>query len=468
MPARRSASTKKRSSAAAQLPAPPSLWHTIGPSFILLGLALGSGELLLWPYLVANYGLGLLWGALLGVTFQYVLNTEVMRYTLAWGESVFLGFRRLNRLWPVWFILSTFIPWSLPGFSSAASQILASLFPVLPVTLVSILLLLLTGLILTLGRTLYKTMETWQRTIVMLGVPFLLVLTLLIATPADWHQAVLGLIGQGDGWWFFPPNIGLFAFLGAFAYSGAGGNLNLAQTYYIKEKGFGMGQGTQKISSLLQGGQQKARLAGKLFAPTVANDRKWRQWWQLVTTEHALVFWSLGFLTIFILTVLAHALVYGQAAGEGLTFLYQEADLIGQRFNAAWRLVFLFVAAQMLFSTQLGVLESSSRIISENILLLGYKPGKSVDLSQSFYVALWAQIGLGIAVLLLGFQEPRFLITLSAILNGAAMMVAFPLIYWLNRQRLPRHIQPGKIRQGILFAAFIFFLIFVSLTLFNS
>jgi hypothetical protein len=217
VPARRSASTKKRSSAAAQLPAPPSLWHTIGPSFILLGLALGSGELLLWPYLVANYGLGLLWGALLGVTFQYVLNTEVMRYTLAWGESVFLGFRRLNRLWPVWFILSTFIPWSLPGFSSAASQILASLFPVFPVTLVSILLLLLTGLILTLGRTLYKTMETWQRTIVMLGVPFLLVLTLLIATPADWHQAVLGLIGQGDGWWFFPPNIGLFAFLGACA-----------------------------------------------------------------------------------------------------------------------------------------------------------------------------------------------------------------------------------------------------------
>jgi len=67
------------------LPTPPSIVRTLGPSFILLGLALGSGELILWPYLTAQYGLGLLWGGLLGITLQFVLNTEAMRYTLAWG-----------------------------------------------------------------------------------------------------------------------------------------------------------------------------------------------------------------------------------------------------------------------------------------------------------------------------------------------------------------------------------------------
>src|SRR3989338_5726921 len=95
------------------LKSPPSIWKTLGPSFILLGLALGSGELILWPYLTANYGLGLLWGGLLGISFQYVLNTEAMRYTLAWGESVFVGLRKLSILIPVWYIISTFIPWSL-------------------------------------------------------------------------------------------------------------------------------------------------------------------------------------------------------------------------------------------------------------------------------------------------------------------------------------------------------------------
>ena len=86
------------------LPNPPGLIHTLGPSFVLLGLALGSGELILWPYLAARYGLGLLWGGLLGITFQFILNTEVMRYSLAWGESVFVGFRKLARWIPLWFI----------------------------------------------------------------------------------------------------------------------------------------------------------------------------------------------------------------------------------------------------------------------------------------------------------------------------------------------------------------------------
>ena len=117
---------------------PPSLVKTIGPSFILLGLALGSGELILWPYLAANYGLGLVWGALLGVTLQFVLNTEVMRYTLTRGESIFLGFRRMSVFVTLWYIISTFIPWSIPGFSSASSELLVHLVPALPETGVAV------------------------------------------------------------------------------------------------------------------------------------------------------------------------------------------------------------------------------------------------------------------------------------------------------------------------------------------
>jgi len=468
VPAQRRTATKSANKQPDNLPNPPSLWRTIGPSFILLGIALGSGELLLWPYLTANFGLGLMWGALLGVTLQFFLNTEVMRFSLARGESVFLGFRRLSAIWPVWFILSTFIPWSLPGFSSAASQVLSNLFPALPPTAFAIILLIFTGIILTLGKTLYKTMEVFQRTVILLGVPFLLFLAFYFAEPIHWQEAILGLAGRGDGWWFFPTNIGLFAFLGAFAYSGAGGNLNLAQTYYVKEKGLGMGHGTQKISSLLSGGKQKVHLDGKLFRSTPANWRKWDKWWKLVLTEHLLVFWSLSFFTIFILSVLAYALIFGQAQADGIQFLYQEAGEIGRRTSGTIEILFLLVAAQMLFSTQIGVLESSSRIISENILLLFYKPGKSFNLSKSFYIALWGQISLGIIVLLLGFKEPRFLITMSAALNAAAMMVSFPLTYWLNKRHLPKKMQPGSGRLIIFVGSFIFFLVLLAMTILNS
>src|SRR4030066_1852869 len=94
-----------------ELPDPPRLSKLIGPSFILLGLGLGSGELILWPYLASNFGLGIIWGAVIGITLQFFLNMEIERYTLVTGESVFVGLaRKLKVVAPVCFILSTFIP----------------------------------------------------------------------------------------------------------------------------------------------------------------------------------------------------------------------------------------------------------------------------------------------------------------------------------------------------------------------
>lgn len=454
------------------LPKPPSLWQTLGPSFILLGLALGSGELILWPYLSANYGLGLLWGGLLGITFQFVLNTEVMRYSLAWGESVFVGFRQMGWVITLWYIISTLIPWSIPGFSSAASQIIFHMFGgSLPIDtqigekIVAISLLIITGLILSLGKTLYKTMEVLQRSVIFLGLPFILFLTFWLAQSTDWQEVVWGLVGRGDGWQWFPQGIALASFLGAFAYSGAGGNLNLAQSYYIKEKGFGMGKFSSKIISVLSGGSKAVNIEGKTFKDTPHNRRLWDKWWKLINTEHFIVFWGLGFITIVVLALLAKILVYGSGVDSGISFLYAEAAQITIRTHAFFGTFFLIVAAMMLFSTQLGVLESSSRIISENTLLLFYKKGRKYNMSLGFYVALWAQIALGIIIYSLGWVEPRLLLTVSAILNGIAMMVSFPLIYLLNKKKLAKRYQPALWRKAIMLMAFVFFVIFVVITL---
>lgn len=449
------------------LPKPISLRNSIGPSFIMLGLALGSGELILWPYLAANWGLGLLWGALLGISFQYVLNTEVMRYSLAWGESVFVGFKKLSILIPIWYIISTFIPWSLPGFSSASSEIMTTLVPSLPETGLAIGFLLITGLMLSAGKTVYKTMETFQKSVVILGLPFLFIVTLLMTNHMDWIQAAWGMVGKGNGWWFFPQGVALASFLGAFAYSGAGGNLNLAQSYYIKEKGFGMGAYSQKLASLFSGKSQAIELEGTQFKDSNLNQVRWEGWWKLVTREHFLVFWGLGFITIVILSVLASATVYGTQVEEGLSFLYAEATSIAAVTHPVVGTFFLLVAALMLFSTQVGVLESSSRIISENVLLLFYKKHKKMNLSKAFYVALWGQISLGIIIYMVGIQEPRFLLTLGAVLNAAAMMMSFILIGILNKKKLSQRYQAPFWRRAVMFVAVCFFAYFLALTLQN-
>src|SRR3989338_1233157 len=87
----------------------------IGPSFIILALGLGSGEVILWPYLASNYGLGIAWGALLGITFQFFINMEIERYALVKGESVFVGIAKIFPRSVYWFIISTFIGFGIPG-----------------------------------------------------------------------------------------------------------------------------------------------------------------------------------------------------------------------------------------------------------------------------------------------------------------------------------------------------------------
>lgn len=443
------------------LPEPISLKKSLGPSVILLGLSLGSGELIMWPYLISQYGLGIIWGGLVGITFQYFLNTEIMRYTLAWGESVFVGWRRWGRYLPLWFIFSTVIPWALPGFVTAAATMLNHVFPIFNIRYSSVLLLLITGVIISSGKTLYKTMERVQFTLLSVGIPAITILTLYLARGSDWQALFAGLIGRGHGYQWLPKGIALGAFLGAFAYSGAGGNLNLSQSSYIKEKGFGMGKYGAKISSLLAG-QVTAHLDGALFTLSATNLSRWRRWWQLTRAEHAIVFWGIGLTTILLLGVLSAATtrIGGVPASEGLAFFFHEASVIGSSTWPVIGSIFVLVGALMLFTTQLGILESASRIIAENVLLLKYRVGEEVNATRMFYLVLWSELTFSSLFLLFGLSEPRTILTLGALLNAAAMMVAFILILLLNR-RLPRVIQPPFIRQAILVIAACFFLYFL-------
>ena len=61
------------------LPAAPSWKSLVGPSVLLLGLSLGSGEFVLWPYITYKFGFVVFWACMVGVTTQYFLNMEIER-----------------------------------------------------------------------------------------------------------------------------------------------------------------------------------------------------------------------------------------------------------------------------------------------------------------------------------------------------------------------------------------------------
>lgn len=442
-------------------PAPP-LRKLIGPSFLILALGLGSGEVILWPYLVANHGLVIAWGALIGITFQYFINLEIERYALVKGESVFVGIGKRWKAAPVWFILSTFAGYGLPGIVASSAYVASSLMHVEDTRLVGSILLVLVGLILSSGKTVYGLMEKITRTVLLVGVPLIFALAVAMASRADWAELGRGLVGFAGPGPLIPEGVALATFLAAFAYSGAGGNLNLTQSIYVKEKGYGMAAYAERMAGLFtaRGAKAKIRLSGPSFEDTPEARGAFRTWWRRVSVEHALVFWLMGTLSILMLMLLSYAAAHGMPGNaQGIQFVLTEGGAIASRIGGAAGTAFLVAVAVMLFQTQLGVTDSSSRIMAENLAIAYTRAtGKEeVRLSHTYFAFVWTQVAFGVLLFLLNAAEPKTLLVLGACLNAVAMFVHVGLVAVLNRSALPKAYQAPLWRQALLWTIFAFF-----------
>jgi len=454
-------------------PKPISLMKLFGPSFIILALGLGSGEIILWPYLVSNFGLGIAWGALLGITFQYFMNMEIERYTLVKGESVFVGLNKMFRKAPYWFIFSTFIGFGIPGIIAASAKVFSHILGIDDFKWIAIAFLIFIGLILSSSKTVYGRMESITKFVILIGAPFVFILAVLLSDANDWVMLGKGLVGNGEGFSFLPIGIGFATFLAAFAYSGAGGNLNLTQSIYIKEKGYGMGKYAQKISGFFRiKRNEKIKLSGEDFKISKENLSNFRIWWRRISLEHLFVFWLVGIVTMSMLMLLAYSTTYSKGGdfGEGIGFVISEGLVIGQTLTPILGLIFLAAVTIMLFQTQLGVLDSTSRIMSENFALkkLGDDEKGEINLSKIYFIFLWAQIAFGIVLFLLNFYEPLFLIVLGAVINAFAMFVHVGMVNWMNHKVLPKEVQASWIRKLIIIGIFVFLGVFSGVTLWDK
>lgn len=441
------------------LPPPLSLKKLIGPSFIILGVGLGSGELILWPYLSSNFGLGIIWAAVLGITFQFFINMEIERYTLVTGESIFVGLtRKFGKFTPFWFILTTLVPWMWPGIIAASATVLASAFGFKYSSLAGIILLLLIGLLYSLGSVVYKTQEKIQKAIILVGIPFIFAVTLYFAKAHDWRALAAGIIGKGDGFWFLPAGLPVATFLGALAYAGAGGNLNLAQSLYIKEKGYGMGKFSGRITNIFKGKSEDITLEGTTFDTTPQNLKNFQIWWRRINIEHGIVFWLTGAFTMVLLSLLAFSTVYGNSGVEtSINFVIHEAGAIAQRTVPFLGTFFLVMAGIMLFGTQFSVYGSNSRISGENLVILNQEKFKIKNLPKYFYIFLWLQILAGIAIFALGFTEPLTLVVIGAVMNAFSMFIYSGMILLLNLTKLEKPLRPSIIRIFAVSTAFLFY-----------
>lgn len=462
-----------------ELPEPPAFtWRNaatiIGPGAILLSVSLGSGEWLLGPAVVAKHGVYLLWLTTVSCLLQLFLNVECIRYTLATGEPIWSGILKLRPgpgYWAWFWTAMVLLQVGWAGWAGTAAGALAALFLGAPpaagdsgtVAWLGILIVLVSTALLVAGRRVERVVEMANRVMVIATLVVLALAALFIVTSGTWMETLGGFVGWGPGGFALLPSGADFFLLGAFAaHSGAGGIINATISSWVRDKGFGMGAVVGFTEASV--GDQTIRLTreGKRFAPTWEALRKWRGWWKLAWVDQAVV-WFGGALAGMALTgALAAASL---PAGSEIRGLGVAAELPRALAAAGGRgiwLLTLIAGFWILFSTQLGILDALSRLITD-LLRSGSRersPGRSVR--GIYYGTLgvmtaWGVLSLG-APLAGWAVEPIVLLQLGANWAGVNFVILSLQTLRVNRTLLPPEIRPSLWRQIALLLCAGFFL----------
>lgn len=425
----------------ADLPEPLPMKKVIGPSVVLLAGAIGSGEFVLWPYITSQVGLTLVWLTLLGVLTQYFLNMEIERYTLATGETAVTGFTRLWKPWGLLFIVMTIVPWAWPGWATGGTTTLSFAlgFSEAAVPYITIGILILIGGILTVSPVVYRTVEKIQFFMVALIVLFVLYAMFFLLGGEGYAALGRGFVEVGK----IPEgisSIGAATLLGAIAFAGAGGAMNLAQSNWVRDKGLGMGARLPKVVSPFTGEEIAAPTTGYFFKRDEANMARWNGWWKVANREQFLTFFVIGAVTLFVFMTLTLVTVGTGVAEESFDFIRLQGEALEVSSGTWLSTTFWIVGSIVLFSTNLAVLDMVGRITADVLKTGALKDSTKWSESKLYFATVWLEIVFGSIILLSGVTQPIVLLVIASSLNGLVMFVYSALLIQLNRGMLPREI----------------------------
>ena len=434
------------------LPEPLPLRKVVGPSVVLLAVSIGSGEFVLWPFIASRVGTGILWIAAIGILTQYFLNMEIERYTLVTGETAITGFTRLWNHWSWLFIIFTAGAWVWPGWATGASTSLGFIFnwETGTVNIVTVLGLVAIGIALTASPVVYQAVEKFQ--MVMVAAIFVfLVLALFMGSEATAWSNIFAFETPDH------PDLTPALMLGALAFAGAGGSVNLAQSNWIRDKGLGMGAHIARIESPLTGEPVAVPSLGWMFAADEGNMKRWRGWWRVANQEQFIFFFVLGLISIIVLSVLTASTVFGEEVGSGFDFIGFEGEALKEIVAPWFGSFFWITGAVVLFSTNLGVLDHVGRVIADILKINWLSESERWSESSLYFAIVWAEIVVGAIILLAAIDQPLVLLVIASSLNGLVMLVYSVLLIMLNRKTMPGPVRIAGVRLGALIWSVLFF-----------
>lgn len=456
-----------------EVPRVPRVAQLIGPSVIALAMGLGAGEFLLWPNLITVNGWQIWWLFWVGVLTQFVVIGEIERWTLATGESVFGGMARLDRwsFWPWFFLVATLVSFFWPGWASQSADFAARIVEVVTGAAVdwqpvALLMLVFIWFGLAVSKIVYNALERFEMALVLGFFPLLgLVLLMVGILPED----VLGLlegaasVGQapsalltGDQ---FPT------LLIAVAYAGSGGTLLLAQSLWLRDKGFSMAAYQGRIAGI-RGENEPLSDSGFVADLSVSTALARLKSWIRVAHRELFFTFVLLILASVVITSMVVVATLGtgnaELAGDLNGMVARQADVLEEVAGTWLKVVFLLGGSFVLFSTQLGIVDTVTRITGTIFYERYGRDTGFWTLKRTFLFFLTLMVVASMAIIFLSWRggealeglQPDFLVLIAGPFTIASMYAFALVVGYMNVRRLPRLVTPSRWRVwGMVWAA---------------
>lgn len=446
-----------------EVPRVPRLKHLIGPSIIALGMGLGAGEFLLWPNLIAVNGYSIWWLFWVGVLTQFVVIHEIERWTIATGESIFAGMARLDRFafWPWFFLAATLISFFWPGWASQSAEFTAGIVTaVTGETLawepLALLMLAVIWIGLAGSTIVYNALERFEIILVMGFFPLLLVALLVTGIlPSDVMALLRGAASVGQAPASLLTGAQFPTLLVAVAYAGSGGALLLVQSLWLRDKGFGMAAYQGRIAGI-RGRNEELSASGYVFDPreTPVGLARFLGWMRVARNELLATFVLLILLSVVITSMLVTAtLGIGNTAlaGDLSGMVALQADRLEEIAGAWLKVAFLLGGALVLFSTQVGIVDTVTRIAGTIFYERYGRHTTFWTLKRTFLFFLSVLVLASMAIVIYSWTrgegvealQPNFLVLVAGPFTIASMYAFALVIGYLNTRLLPRELAPS-------------------------
>ena len=438
-----------------ELPEPPSLRRMVGPGIVAVGIGMAAGEIILWPYLTALGGLGLLWLAFTTLAVQFVINMEIERYTLATGQTVIGGFSRWWKGWGVIICLAGAFQYVWPGWATSGSTVLTYLFGGGDAVWITVIGLVLLGVLLSLSKVVYKTVERVEVVKVALTLFFLAVVVVFVISLSSWGAGAKATV---TGFGQIPDGITFTMLLSAIGAAGAGGVHNLVLSNWIRDKRYGMGAHVPRLVSPITGQEEAAGGDRYTFALDETSLSRWNLWWKRANAEHLVTFVAVCFVTIGIMSLLAYETLFGRDdIKSDPSFLRIQGDIFAAEVGDWLKLLFLAVAAVSLWAAALGLLDIIGRVASDFLRRNYLQESIRWTEPRLYLLVVWVDIVLGSAILLAGFDQPLGLLVVSTCAASVVTLLYSILLVRLNTRDLPAPVRLRGWRLGGMLVAIGFY-----------